>query len=97
MNKTNIIVTIGPASNTKEMIKQLISSGVSVIRFNLNYVDYDFCRDVINKIRDVDKEMDTVTAIMFDTVGPDVKTGKFSGGSAEYVEVLKFEFIILNF
>jgi len=89
MNKTNIIVTIGPASNTKEMIKQLISSGVSVIRFNLNYVDYDFCRDVINKIRDVDKEMDTVTAIMFDTVGPDVKTGKFSGGSAEYVEGTK--------
>ena len=89
MNKTNIIVTIGPASNTKEMLKQLISSGVSVIRFNLNYVDYDFCRDVISKIRDVDKELDMVTAIMFDTVGPDVKTGVFTGGSATYVEGTK--------
>lgn len=89
MNKTNIIVTIGPASNTKEMIKQLIVSGVSVIRFNLNYVDYDFCRDVINKIHDVDGELGTVTSIMFDTVGPDVKTGTFSGGSASYVEGTK--------
>ena len=89
MNKTNIIVTVGPASNTKEMLKKLISGGTSVIRLNLNYVDHDFCRDVISKIRDVDKELGTITSIMFDTVGPDVKTGSFIGGSAEYVEGTK--------
>ena len=54
MNKTNIIVTIGPASDTKEMIKQLISSGVSVIRFNLNYVDYDSETAIIIKSFDID-------------------------------------------
>ena len=89
MNKTNIIVTIGPASNTKEMIKEMIISGASVIRFNLNYVDYDFCRDAISKIRDVDKELDTITSIMFDTVGPDVKTGVFTGGKAFFTEGVK--------
>lgn len=84
MNKTNIIVTVGPVSNTKEVLKELIIGGTSVIRFNLNYCDYDFCRDVISKIRDIDKEVGTVTSIMFDTVGPDIKTGSFSGGKASY-------------
>jgi len=89
MNKTNIIVTIGPSSNTKEMIKELILGGSSVFRINLNYVDHSFCRDVINKIRDVDKELGTCSAIMFDTIGPDVKTGKFSGGKALFNEGTK--------
>lgn len=89
MNKTNIIVTIGPSSNTKEMIKELIRGGSSVFRINLNYADHSFCRDVINKIRDVDKELGTCSAIMFDTVGPDVKTGRFSGGKASFTEGVK--------
>ena len=89
MNKTNIIVTIGPASNTKEMIKQFIVNGTSVFRINLNYANHDFCEDVINKIRDVDAELGTITSIMFDTVGPDVKTGRFSGGKAKFIEGFK--------
>jgi pyruvate kinase len=89
MNKTNIIVTIGPSSNTKEVIKDLILGGASVFRINLNYADHSFCRDVISKIRDVDKELDTCSAIMFDTVGPDVKTGKFVNGKASFSEGVK--------
>ena len=71
------------------MIKELVRGGVSVFRINLNYADHSFCRDVINKIRDVDKELGTCSAIMFDTVGPDVKTGKFSGGKANFTEGVK--------
>ena len=89
MNKTNIIVTIGPASNTKEMIKQMIINGASVIRINLNYADHGFCEDVISKVRDVDSELGTVTAIMFDTVGPDVKTGRFINGKTFFSEGFK--------
>ena len=89
MNKTNIIVTIGPSSNTKEMIKQLIISGVSVFRINLNYADHSFCRDIINKIRDIDNELGTCSAIMFDTVGPDIKTGKFVSGKTNFQEGVK--------
>lgn len=89
MNKTNIIVTLGFSSNTKEIIKKMILSGASVIRMNLNYVDHDFCRDAIAKIKNVDKELGTTTAIMFDTVGPDIKTGCFNGGKAFYTEKVK--------
>lgn len=89
MNMTNIIVSIGCASNSKEMIKQFIVNGAGVIRINLNYFDHDFCRDVINKVRDVDSELGTNTSIMFDTVGPDIKTGCFSGGKAIFQEEVK--------
>ena len=89
MNKTNIIVTVGSSSNTKEVLKELIVGGASVIRINLNYCDHDFCKDVINKIHDVDSELGTVTSIMFDTVGPDIKTGKFVDGKAIFEEGLK--------
>ena len=89
MNKTNIIVTIGNSSNTKEIIKKLIIDGTSVFRINLNYYNHEFCEDVINKIRDIDKELETSTAIMFDTVGPDIKTGTFNGGKAYYTENTK--------
>lgn len=89
MNMTNIIVTVGPSSNTKEVLKELIVSGASVIRINLNYCDYIFCKDVINKVRDIDKELGTVTSFMFDLVGPDIKTGVFSSGEAVYTEGTK--------
>lgn len=89
MNMTNIIVTVGPSSNTKDVLKELIASGTSVIRINLNYCDHDFCKDIISKIRSIDKELETVTSIMFDLVGPDIKTGLFSGGEAIYVEGTK--------
>lgn len=89
MNKTNIIVTVGPCSNTKEVLKELILNGASVIRINLNYCDHDFCKDVVNKIHDIDAELGTVTSIMVDTVGPDIKTGLFSDGKSSFVEETK--------
>lgn len=96
MNKTNIIVTIGPSSNTKEMIKQFIQNGIGVFRINLNYVDNAFCEDVINKIRDIDAELDTHSAIMFDTIGPDIKTGKFTNGKTKYEEGIKIRIYTEN-
>ena len=89
MNKTNIIVSIGSATNTKEIIKQFIINGTRVFRINLNYYDYSFCEDVINKIRNVDQELGTFTSIMLDTVGPDLKTGKFLNKKAYFNEGFK--------
>ncbi len=89
MNMTNIIVTVGPSSSTKEILKELICEGASVIRINLNYCDHDFCKDIIDKVHDVDKELGTVTSIMFDIVGPDIKTGVFCDGTAVYTEGTK--------
>lgn len=89
MNKTNIVVTVGPASATREMLKQLISGGVGVIRINLNYVSNFDVEDIINKVRSVDEELGTITSIMFDIIGPDVKTGSFVDGKVTYPEGVK--------
>jgi pyruvate kinase len=83
MNKTKIIATIGPSTKDKEIIKQLIKSGMDVARINLDHSDYDFCTDIVNKINEVNEELDTNVAIMFDTRGPEIRTGKVTGGSAK--------------
>lgn len=76
MNKTKTVVTIGPASKDKDIIKQLIISGADVIRINLSHADHEFCREVIKKIEEVNKELGKYTSIMLDTNGPAVRIGK---------------------
>lgn len=82
MNKTKIIATIGPASNSKEVLKELITQGMDVVRINLSHADYAFCEDVIEKINELNGEMKTNVSIMLDTEGPNVRVGKFVGGKA---------------
>lgn len=82
MNKTKIIATIGPASSSKEVLKDLINNGMDVARLNMSHADYKFCLDIIDKINDLNKELDRNVAIMIDTLGPDVRIGKIATGSA---------------
>ena len=83
MNKTKIIATIGPATIEKEMIKKLIEAGMDVARINLNHASYDFCTKVVTNINELNEELNTNIAVMFDTKGPEIRTGKFTGGKAE--------------
>lgn len=84
MNKTKIIATIGPASKEREILKDLILNGMDVARINLSYADHDFCVDVVEKINELNKELNTNVAVMLDTEGPDIRIGKFAGGSAYF-------------
>ena len=56
---------------------------MDVARINLEHSDYDFCTDIVNKINEVNEELDTNVAIMFDTRGPEIRTGKITGGKAK--------------
>lgn len=82
MNKTKIVATIGPASQEKEIIKEMILGGMDVVRINLSHAEYDFCRDIIKKVNELNDEMNTNVAIMLDTQGPDIRVDNFIGGSA---------------
>lgn len=82
MNKTKIIATIGPASKDKEIIRRLIKSGMDVVRLNLSHASHSFCEDIIKKVADLNDELGSNIAIMLDTKGPDIRIGKFTGGSA---------------
>lgn len=78
MKKTKVIATIGPASENIEVIKGLIENGTNVFRFNLSYASHDFCKEMIEKIKQVDSELGTFTSIMFDLEGPGIRIGKVS-------------------
>lgn len=82
MNKTKIIATIGPSSNEEEIIKQMIVKGLDVIRINLTHADHVFCKDIIDKVNKLNKELNTNVAIMLDTKGPDIRVGEFINDSA---------------
>ncbi|MBQ9942096.1 MAG: pyruvate kinase, partial [Christensenellaceae bacterium] len=82
MRKTKIIATLGPASNTEEIIRELILAGVNVLRFNFSHGDYE---EHLSRLRIVEKlreEMNMPIATLLDTKGPEVRLGKFEGGRA---------------
>lgn len=83
MNKTKVVATIGPSSQSKEVIKGLIEAGMDVARINLKHADYDFCMDVVNKINELNEELGTHVALMFDLKGPEIRVGNFFNGEAE--------------
>src|SRR5574344_2894350 len=82
MGKTKIIATIGPATNTKEKIKELILSGCDVFRLNMSHSSYEFCTTMINIINEVNDELNTCTAIMLDTNGPDIRVRQIKDNHA---------------
>ena len=59
MNKTKIIATIGPSSCSKEILRELIKSGMDVARINLKHASKNFCIEVKNNLDDLNKELKT--------------------------------------
>lgn len=82
MNKTKIVASIGPISYRKGILEEMIISGADVIRLNKRYCDYDFCQMVINEVREINKDLNSSIAVMFDLAGPSIKCGKFKGNQA---------------
>lgn len=82
MNKTKIVATVGPATESKEMLRSLIINGADVIRINMSHSSFDFVCEIAEKIRELNEELKTFTAIMIDIKGPLVRINKFIGGKA---------------
>ena len=74
--KTKIIATIGPASDSPETLKAMISAGMNVARLNLSHGTYKEHRKRIQRIRAAAAELGRQVAIMVDTRGIEIRTGK---------------------
>ena len=96
MNKTKLIVTIGPLSLNKDMITRMIEAGVDVFRINLKHASREFCLKAKKMIDRVNKELKTNVAIMFDTKGPQVKVGAFAGGEVHFEKDTKIRIYTEN-
>lgn len=84
--KTKIVATIGPASSSPAMLRQLVESGVDVCRLNFSHGDHDFYAGVIRTIRSIDRELGLHTAIMADLQGPKLRIGEMENGALELKE-----------
>ncbi len=76
MRRAKIVATIGPASNTKEMISKLIATGVNVCRINMSHGTYEAHAAVIKNIREASRESGYEVAILADLQGPKIRVDK---------------------
>ncbi|RKS87511.1 pyruvate kinase [Orbus hercynius] len=81
MKKTKIVCTIGPKSESKEMLTKLLNAGMNVMRLNFSHGDYEEHGGRIKNLREVMQETGLKAAIMLDTKGPEIRTIKLEGGS----------------
>ena len=80
-NLTKIVATIGPASAPRDVLRQMIMSGVNVCRINFSHGSHTDHRQVITTIRDLDHELGTYTAILGDLQGPKLRIGVVEEGT----------------
>ncbi len=73
--RTKIIFTLGPATESEEMLENLIRAGADIARLNMAHASHDWCRTVIRRIRAVSAKVGREIAIMMDIKGPEIRTG----------------------
>ncbi len=76
--RTRIIFTLGPATESEEMLEKLFRAGADVVRLNMAHAKHDWTRQVIRRIRAVSKRVHREVAIMMDIKGPEIRTGDLS-------------------
>lgn len=84
--RTKIVATLGPASCTPAMIREMIKSGVNVFRLNMSHGDYEFHQTGYNNIRKFAEELSQPVAILADLCGPKIRTGNFRDGCITLAE-----------
>lgn len=80
MLRTKIICTLGPSSEDKHIIKQLINAGMNIARINLSHGNHEEHRKRINLLRQACRELKANVALLLDTKGPEIRLGTFYGG-----------------
>ncbi len=76
LRRTKIIVTLGPATDSVEMLAGLIGAGVDVFRLNMSHAPHDWVRRVVDDIRSAARRCERFVGIMLDTQGPAIRTGE---------------------
>lgn len=87
--QTKIVCTLGPASETPEMLKALVEAGMDVARLNFSHGTYDEHAMRIERVREAAGAAGKHVGIMLDIKGPKIRTGKIEGGSVELLDGAK--------
>tara|TARA_B100001248_G_scaffold220746_1_gene176633 strand:+ start:79071 stop:80510 length:1440 start_codon:yes stop_codon:yes gene_type:complete len=74
-SQTKIVFTLGPATDSEEMMEQLVRRGVDVCRLNMAHGTHEWVRESISRLRSVCDRLGRQVAIMMDVKGPEIRTG----------------------
>lgn len=85
VNKAKIVATIGPASESKDVMRELIYAGVNVFRLNFSHGDHANKAQIIERIRELNDELKTSVSILQDLQGPKIRVGEIEGGEVMIV------------
>ena len=80
MKKTKVVCTIGPKSEDPAILKNLLDSGMNVMRLNFSHGDYEEHGRRIDAIEKIMKEYGRLFAVLLDTKGPEIRTGNLENG-----------------
>lgn len=74
MKQTKIVATLGIASDKKEILRDMILSGMNVARINFSHAKHDWCRGVVAVLRELSDELSVPVAVLGDLQGPRIRT-----------------------
>jgi len=92
MRKTKIVCTLGPATDSKEIVKGLCEAGMNVARLNFSHGTYEDHQKRIDLVKSVRSELNLPIAIMLDTKGPEYRIKTFENGKISLSDGDKFTF-----
>jgi pyruvate kinase len=73
--KTKIIITLGPATESEEMIGRLIDAGTNVFRLNMSHAKHEWAAEMTKRVRRQSDARGAHIAVLFDLTGPSIRTG----------------------
>jgi pyruvate kinase len=80
MRRTKVVVTLGPASSSPEVMRELVQAGMDVARLNFSHGTHDDHAQQITQLRAISKELDTPITILQDLQGPKIRVGSLPQG-----------------
>ncbi len=83
MRKTKIICTLGPASDSEQVIRELMLAGMNVARLNFSHGSHEEQKKKADVVKKVREELDLPVALLLDTKGPEIRTGMLENGKIE--------------
>ncbi|NET37666.1 MAG: pyruvate kinase [Cyanothece sp. SIO1E1] len=84
-HRTKIVATIGPASSSPAVLKQMVRAGMSVARLNFSHGSYDDHARNVSLLRSVSAELDTPITLLQDLQGPKIRVGQLPQGAIELI------------
>ncbi len=90
MRKTKIVCTMGPATESDEVLREIILSGMDVARINFSHGTHEGALKMIEQIRRISGELDIPVAILLDTKGPEIRIKEFKEGKVHLKAGQKF-------